>query len=130
MIAAMVLPFKRCLDFRGRSRRSEFWGFAALQLILLVAAAVISFGVPAIANGFEVLIWYMIIHALLFALPMLAVLVRRMHDQDRSGWWALGFFLPYIGAGFILYFMAQPGTWGPNRFGPDPRHVWEGDLFE
>jgi hypothetical protein len=30
----------------------------------------------------------------------------------------------------MLVMMAQAGTWGANRFGPDPRHKWDGDLFE
>lgn len=130
MIRWMILPLKRTFDFRGRSRRSEFWWFAVFQLLLLLGALTVSFGLPAITDPFEVVIWSMITHVLVMALPMLALLVRRLHDQDWSGWWALGFCLPYIGVGFILYFMAQPGTWGPNRYGPDPRHNWDGDLFE
>lgn len=130
MVRWMILPLKRTFDFRGRSRRSEFWWFAVFQLLLLLGVLTVSFGVRAITDPFEVVIWSMITHVLVMALPMLALLVRRMHDQDWSGWWALGFCLPYIGVGFILYFMAQPGTWGPNRYGPDPRHSWDGDLFE
>ncbi len=47
-------------------------------------------------------------------IPMIACQIRRMHDQDRSGWWIL---VPI--AGFIFLFIE--GTKGDNRFGPDPK---------
>lgn len=47
-------------------------------------------------------------------IPMLAVQVRRCHDQDKSGWFIL---VPIYG--IILMFLE--GTRGPNRFGPDPK---------
>ena len=43
----------------------------------------------------------------------LAVSARRLHDVDRTGWWAL-LILPGIIWGFAR------GTVGTNRFGADP----------
>ena len=51
-------------------------------------------------------------------LPSLAVTVRRLHDTDRSGWWILIAFVPFVGAVVLIVFMCLPGTAGPNRFGP------------
>ena len=50
----------------------------------------------------------------LAASPALAVSIRRMHDQDRSGWWIL---CPIAN----IIFLFIDGTPGPNRFGPDPK---------
>ena len=47
-------------------------------------------------------------------IPAIAVSVRRMHDQDRSGWWIL---VPIAN----IIFLFIDGTRGPNRFGPDPK---------
>ena len=48
------------------------------------------------------------------------VVVRRLHDLDKSGWWIWLFLVPlfniYLGA--LLFF--KKGTEGPNRFGMDP----------
>lgn len=126
----MVLPLKRSFDFRGRSRRREFWWFTAMQLAVLLTALIVTFNVPGIEDTPGAIVWVPIIHAAIFALPTLAVQVRRLHDQDKRGWWLVLGAAPYLGAGLILWLMAQPGTWGPNRFGPDPRHSWDGDLFE
>ena len=53
--------------------------------------------------------------------PYIAVGIRRMHDQDKSGWFLLLAFVPLAGPFIILYFMVQEGTAGPNKFGPDPK---------
>lgn len=60
------------------------------------------------------------IWSLVIFLPTLAAGVRRLHDTDRSGWWLLLMFLPVIGAIVLIVFLAQKGTAGTNRFGPDP----------
>lgn len=81
---------------------------------------------------------------LLLLVPSIAVGVRRLHDIDRSGWWLmLGYgpwllslaftfaqsetlaqilnFVSMIGFLVLLVFAVMPGTRGPNRFGLDPK---------
>ena len=119
----MFEPLRRYADFKGRSRRKEYWSFVLLQMIVYLLAAI-----PASIDGFEpdgigitITVWLMVIVMLVFAVPALAVQVRRLHDRDASGWWILVTFLPYLGFGWLLVYMLWPGTVGPNRFGPDPR---------
>ena len=52
-------------------------------------------------------------------LPMMSVLVRRLHDVGMSGWWAL-IGLTIIGVVPLLYWAAFRGDPAPNRFGPPP----------
>lgn len=47
--------------------------------------------------------------------------VSRLHDVDRSGWWAALLFLPFLHLAVFLALFIWPGTKGPNRFGPVPR---------
>ncbi len=54
-------------------------------------------------------------------IPGLAVGVRRMHDQDKSGWWLLIAFIPIIGWIVLLVFYLTDGTRGANQYGPDPK---------
>lgn len=54
-------------------------------------------------------------------LPALAVLVRRLHDIGRSGWWALIGFVPIVGAIVLLVFTVSGSTPGENAFGPSPK---------
>src|SRR5262249_13140731 len=54
-----------------------------------------------------------------FFLPSLAVLVRRLHDTDRSGWWVFISFVPLIGY-IVLIVFACTGSGPPNRWGDGP----------
>ena len=51
----------------------------------------------------------------------LAVQAKRWHDQDKSAWWILIGFIPFVG-GLITLIMCGfiAGTPGPNRFGDVP----------
>jgi uncharacterized membrane protein YhaH (DUF805 family) len=76
------------------------------------------------------------IYALGVFIPMLAVVVRRLHDRDMSGWWYLGFiiasmipFVGFIASIAFLVIMVLPGTPGPNRFGPDPKDPSNVQVF-
>jgi uncharacterized membrane protein YhaH (DUF805 family) len=79
----------------------------------LVAQAIMgSLGIPALLLG----LWW-----LATLIPNLAVAVRRMHDQDKSGWWILIGLVPLIGGIWLLILYFIDGTPGPNRFGQDPK---------
>ena len=62
-------------------------------------------------------------------IPLFAVSVRRLHDQDRSGWFLLIGFFPIIGHMIVFCLMSIDGTAGQNRFGPDPTASEEAGIF-
>ena len=134
--------WKKLFSFRGRARRRDYWRiFAAtfafaivLQFALAVPGAFLVALPLALANN--IVQW--------------AVMARRLHDLDRSGWWqvpALGLALmvtlraaslglpnfqnpkpmpPEIALGALLMLVffvvigAVRGDPGPNRFGDPP----------
>lgn len=52
--------------------------------------------------------------------------IRRLHDCNRSGWWALLLTLPYLNILTLLYLLLAPGHQQPNRYGPPhPTAIWE-----
>jgi len=99
-------------EFSGRARRQEYWMFVLLYVILSIVASVIDaiLGTEAVT----------LILGLALLIPSVAVLIRRLHDLDRTGWWALFMFLPILGTLLLLVFCVMRGTEGLNRFGPDP----------
>jgi uncharacterized membrane protein YhaH (DUF805 family) len=105
------LPLQRYAQFAGRARRKEYWSYAALTSLCLLATLIID-------GGFGLLTGLLILAILI---PSLAVQVRRFHDQDKSGWFILLSFIPYIGGLIILVFMCLEGTSGDNKYGPDPK---------
>ena len=121
----MFVPFARYADFSGRSRRKEFWMFQLLNMLVICALAVILAG-SAFSEG-EWTSMQIVALGLLglwmlgVLIPSLAVQVRRFHDQDKSGWFVLLGFIPYLGGLILFVFMLFEGTRGPNRFGDDPK---------
>jgi uncharacterized membrane protein YhaH (DUF805 family) len=61
-----------------------------------------------------------ILIAILAGILAFIPIVRRLHDLDRSGWWALFAFVPLVNFIFGLYLLFKRGTEGPNRYGADP----------
>ena len=115
----MLRPLLRYADFRGRARRAEYWLFVLFQgvlLGLLLALAMGSLGqktTQAAVAGFMLWIGLLGLAGLALFIPNLAVLVRRLHDTGRSGWWILlqapGWFAPMLVGGALATAGAQAG---------------------
>ena len=116
------MPIWRFSDFSGRSCRREFWLYLLGYAVLLFVCAFLSgvLNLMHVAGGQRGVgfVFIGIFAALL--IPTIAVQVRRLHDQDRTGWLVLLTIIPYIGAVIVLVLMALPGTIGENRYGVDP----------
>jgi len=121
--------FENYANFKGRARRSEYWYFAlanGLISILLVVIGVIIGSVfgDALTGG---IIGYVLfgLYALATLLPGLGVVVRRLHDVGKSGWFYFVAFIPFIGGIWILILFCTEGNRGPNQYGPDPKNETE-----
>lgn len=107
--------FKKCLsnyaNFSGRARRKEFWFFALIQFGLLIIAMILDsviFKKPSV---------FYIITVLALFIPNLAVLVRRLHDIGRSGWWYFICLIPLIGAILLIVWLATDTKPEANQWG-------------
>ena len=100
-------------NFNGRASRSEFWWFQMFLLIIYFFVFVLSIRLPIVGPMLAGLV------LLANLLPSLAVLARRLHDSDKSGWWVLIAFVP-LGNLLLLIFALLPSDPGPNRYGSGP----------
>jgi uncharacterized membrane protein YhaH (DUF805 family) len=126
----MIMPLMGYADFQGRSRRKEYWMFQ-LGIILMYIVAAILVGIVGAVLGetaSSIVMLPLLLVVLGIIVPSLAVTVRRLHDQDRSGWWILINFVPFGGI-VLLVFMFLEGTNGPNQYGPDPKDPYAEDVF-
>lgn len=72
-------------DFAGRSRRTEIaYYWAAITLV----SVVLSLAIGTVVS-FETSLLFSNALKLVVMVPMFALFVRRLHDQDMSGWWGL-----------------------------------------
>ena len=110
--------------FKGRARRSEYWFIQLFLVVTNLAAAVIDFVLMNgdierfIANGGGGIVGLVWILATI--VPALAVLVRRLHDTGKSGWWVLLGFVPLAGGIVLLVFTVQQSEAAKNTYGPVP----------
>lgn len=118
---------KQYADFNGRARRTEFWMFTLFSVIASIVLALVDtlIGTATFVSSGSAFVYSPGllggIYALAVLIPTLAVTVRRLHDQDKSGWFILLGLIPFVGGIIVLVFMCLEGTRGPNRFGPDPK---------
>lgn len=101
--------------FTGRASRVEFWSFFLVNLAITV--------VLWFVLGIVHLPFLAYIYSLAVLIPYIAVGVRRLQDTNRSGWWLLVFFIPFLGWIVGLILLALEGTPGPNQYGPPPSTV-------
>ncbi len=48
------------------------------------------------------------------------LLIRRLHDLGRTGWFCLLIWFPFVNLALLVYAFCFKRTLGLNRFGPDP----------
>ena len=75
-VEAVKLASSRILDFKGRSRRSEFWWW--ILIVLIANLTLISFVSDLMISS--------IISTIIMFFG-LAVTARRLQDADKSAWW-------------------------------------------
>lgn len=110
-----ILGFKKYAQFTGRATKAEFWYFTLFNYSIFFALEFISY----IIGDDEDVLGYLFFLATIT--PWLAVLVRRLHDIGKSGWWILtGLFLIWLIV--LLSLDSEPGE---NKYGsnPNPNHV-------
>ena len=132
--------FKDSTDYKGRTRRRDFWCFWAVYHSVNYVFTEIPY------KGTPILIISSIVIAILFPY-FLAACVRRLHDVGKSGWWYLIVVIPALTAiicslfvltkfttyaslaicilGYIWILIltlkdSQPGT---NKWGNNPKEV-------
>lgn len=117
----LMNAFKRVVienyaNFSGRAGRAEYWWFALLIILVSLTGNVI-----ALVPGVKIIVRLLVgAWSLAVFIPSLAVLVRRLHDVGKSGWFFLIIFLPIAGAIWLLVLMLKAGDENTNTYGEPP----------
>ena len=117
---AIKSGFLNYATFKGRASRSEYWFW-----ILFLVIASISITVLEAAAGIynATVIFY-----LATLLPGISILVRRLHDVNRSGWW-YWLVLTGVGGFVLLYWLIKKSDDGENSYGlPIISKIVDNDL--
>jgi uncharacterized membrane protein YhaH (DUF805 family) len=120
--------FTKYATFTGRASRSEYWWWTlvsgvvsiVLNIIMSVAGAagatVDAAGNTVPGPGAVVGVILLVIWGLAVIVPSLALVVRRLHDLNFSGWMILIGLVPFVGGLALLVFMLLPSKPEGQRF--------------
>jgi len=138
--------------FKGRARRKEYWMFILFNFIIGIVLSIIDNVLGLTYNYFEYSSGGMLnsLYNLFVFIPALSLMVRRLHDVNKSGW-LIG--IMYIGIGvlmlsvfsmititnysaamvfipslimiayciYLFVLTVTEGDSGPNQYGEDPK---------
>ncbi|WP_027125412.1 DUF805 domain-containing protein [Gelidibacter mesophilus] len=116
-------------NFKGRARREEYWMFVLFNCLFIIGVAMIS-GTLATLTDTEAFFGLYVIYLLGIIIPSIAVVVRRLHDVNKSGWFYFIALIPLIGSIWLLVLLLTEGDKGPNQYGPDPKNPNEIEINE
>jgi len=111
---------KLLFTWEGRITRKTYWlyflvPYTVIYLIALVVDVLLGTLNKEIGIGlFTGLLTLLLIY------PSIVVVIKRLHDRNRSGWFLFLFFVPFVGLWPAIETYFLRGTRGPNRFGEDP----------
>ena len=113
-------------DFKGRARRKEYWMWTLYYILILLFAMVLD---NVLGLNFELLGqdlgygWLYVIIGITHLIPGLGIVVRRLHDVGKSGWFYLIILIPLIGFIWILVLFCTDGVKEDNKWGSNPKLI-------
>ncbi|OGZ05099.1 MAG: hypothetical protein A2845_02135 [Candidatus Lloydbacteria bacterium RIFCSPHIGHO2_01_FULL_49_22] len=109
--------------FQGRLSRWQYFLTSILLslsilAVLFVSGLVLSLSLGTTTHSTGPVMFFVFILSYAIAIPLsISLVVRRAHDLNWSGWYALFFLIPFVNAVFALLFLFKKGTDGPNEYG-------------
>lgn len=100
--------FKDYANFKGRSRRSEYWFQYLFMTLVLMGTSVLSALDMGLTYG---------IAALAFLIPSLSTISRRLHDTGKSFGYFFFVLIPIVGWILLIVWLATDSNRGPNQYG-------------
>ena len=108
VVIMMIAIFGSISDLAQRAANGEFANYAAMDGANFVTLNGEKFAIPpevmtqAMLGAVGIPCLLLMLYSLAIFIPNLAVIVRRLHDQDKSGWWFFIGFVPFIGGIWLL----------------------------
>ena len=126
MIDYSILALKRTFDFKGRSRRREYWYFILSFWVVSLILEIIEANVPPPEQEILSIIQGIFGYALL--IPLISLLIRRLHDIGKSGWWSLVFLIPIVGIVMTFVWLIRDSD-DDNQYGPNLKYNVDSEAW-
>ena len=113
-------------DFSGRARRKEYWMWTLYATLIFILAMIMD---NVLGLNFELLGqdlgygWLYMLAGIINFIPGLSIVVRRLHDVGKSGWFYLIILIPIIGFIWMLILLCSDGVKEENKWGTNPKLI-------
>jgi uncharacterized membrane protein YhaH (DUF805 family) len=151
-LQSFKLVFKNCFKYSGRSRRSEFFYYYTPVIIIMIGFHIIgsiyfekydshiyTSGSNKIKKNYYILSLSLLGYSILTYIPLISLIVRRLHDRGSSGVIALFYISTRLASFFILNPMSSfifiiieiiliilvcaDSEKTANKYGPSPKYI-------
>jgi len=94
--------WKNAFNFKGTATRSDYWMAILFNFIAAIVLVIIGMviGTTILTN----------LYSLAVLIPGIAIVVRRLHDIGKSGFWYFIILIPLVGWVWILILLCTPST--------------------
>ena len=106
MIEAYKNFWANYANFKGRAKRGDYWWVVLANIIIGTILGL--FG----KKGIEIAS----IYSLIILIPSLSLVVRRLHDINKSGWTYLLILIPIVGGIVMLVLLCTDSVDENNRY--------------
>lgn len=114
----IIDAYKRFLsnyaNFNGRSTRSDYWYVFLANFLISFALGFIGGLIPDLAGLVSTL---SSLYSLAVLVPGIALVVRRLHDINKSGWYYFMALIPIAGIIILLVYLCTDSVNENNRYG-------------
>jgi uncharacterized membrane protein YhaH (DUF805 family) len=102
------------LSAEGRTSRKMFWLAQVVYMVIYFAVIAVTFPFGQFGQMVSLAV------SLVILVFSWLLMIRRLHDITRSGWWSLLLFIPVVGFIALIYFGCAQSSFGANRWGVMP----------
>ncbi len=111
MTTAFKLFFTRTFDCGGRTSRREFWlGVLpnAIIMLVLIALVVVAWVCRSSRDVFRIVSLVLLgVFCLIEIFPSISLILRRMHDVGKSGFYIFVLLIPIVGFVWYIYLVTR-----------------------
>ncbi len=124
---------KKIANFQGRASRKEYWTYMLLNILkTLVIYGILMYlkdknlnirlpDIPTFIKTPFIVVSY--IMGAMVLVSQYALMVRRLHDVGKNGWWLLTLAFPFAGFIYINFLFLKKGDPNTNEYGENPYSI-------
>ncbi|MFV0553629.1 MAG: DUF805 domain-containing protein [Mangrovibacterium sp.] len=107
-------------NFTGRASLKQYWMFVLYLFVAFLLAALLDNLLGLTFSEVAPYGWIYSSLGLFTTIPQLGLLVRRLHDVGKSGWYYFIVCIPLVGAILLVVALAKKGDAEENKYGAAP----------